>query len=69
MASSLPPGGPFRMLCPEDLADPHSTKCLGRQLQVLVAQGDVEFVRGIAWQVNARVRWLLEVQEDQQQIA
>lgn len=51
---------PLRALLPEDAVAEASVGGLGRQLQLLIAQGDWEFVRGIAWQVNARVQWLTE---------
>jgi hypothetical protein len=63
----MPSRPPFRVLIPEDALDSPAVAGLGRQLQLLIAQGDVEFVRGIAWQVNARVIWLLEPRGDDEQ--
>jgi hypothetical protein len=56
----MPRSVPVRALLPTD-ANPEATiDSLGRQLQMLIAQGDSEWVRGIAWQVNHRIQWVLE---------
>jgi hypothetical protein len=56
---------PLRALRPEDAVASPCAACLGRQLQLLIASGDLEFVHGIAWHVNARVLWLLEPTDDE----
>lgn len=58
----MPP--PLRALLPDDAVDAASISCLGRQLQLLIANGDLQFVTGIAWQVNARIVWLIEEQSE-----
>jgi hypothetical protein len=60
----MPSPAPFRALVPEDVVESPCAACLGRQLQLLIASGDLEFVNGIAWHVNARVLWLLEPTDD-----
>lgn len=58
-----------RLLTPEDAVVVPTVAGLGRQLQLLIAAGDAEFIRGIAWQVNARVQWLTESQDEHTNVA
>lgn len=51
---------PLRALQSADATEAPTGHELGTQLQLLIAQGDDDWVQGIAWQVNHRIRWLIE---------